>query len=351
MKKVIENLQNESNVLSFIDRIVYGSNYFISKNDESLLFLDNCVKILNASVGSNAVRVVEEKAIDMLEFYGYSIGDGLHNIICTLDKKDLPDLSEDSYNMLSFMNDAFNNKRMSRLDLDPSLFSYAKKLAKKDVMFDVDVDSPFFIGTKKNTPVYDQIKQAFYRGDNSIKFDINEVSVSTVRCYTSTLSKMSGNKFRCNIIEGFVTVQFKPITDIEDARMRISFILNSFKTKKESKAVLISLIDRFNDEDEVISDSDTEKIDARMAQYIKSSQSVGVPKTNDDLNTGYKLYGKYVSKDEYSAAEIWQRQGYASEYNMEHGIEGKEDKTPVVSDSINEYENENESFEDEDDDF
>lgn len=337
MKKIIENLQNESNVLSFIDRIEYGSNYFISKNDDSLFFLDNCVKILNASVGSNAVRVVEEKAIDMLEFYGYSIGDGLHNIICTLDKKNIPDLSEDSYNMLSFMNDAFNNKRISRLDLDPSLFSYAKKLAKKDVMFDVDLDSPFFIGTKKNTSIYDQIKQAFYRGDNSIKFDVNEVSISTVRCYTSTLSKMSGNKFRCNIIEGFVTVQFKPMTNIEDARMRIAFILKSFKTKKESKAVLVSLIEMFSDDNEVISDSDTEKIDDRMAQYIKSSQSVYVPKTNDDLNTGYKLYGKYVSKDEYAAATMWQRQGYASEYNMNNDIEGPDDMDPIVEDDDNDF--------------
>lgn len=319
MEKSIQKLENESDVINFIDRIDYGSIYFIAKNVDVISFIDNCMKVINASLGAQVVRYEPEQLVDMLQMYGMTFGDGLYKIISTRSKDQIPELSDDSYNIAKFLNDAFNNKRLVRLDIDQSLYPYAKRLAKKDVLFDVDSTGPFFWGVNKEKSVYDQIKQAFYNGEDSIKFDVKTVSVATVRCYTSTLSKMSGNKFRCNIIDGFVTVQFKPISDEQDAVNRIIPVLSIFKSNDEKFNFLMRIAAEFKDNDDIV------VFPPKTSTIETNNITANVPEIPAFIP---KLYGKEVSLDEYKNAENWQRIGFASKYNWENDIKGDIDMYP-----------------------
>lgn len=254
MENVIIELKNEQNVIDFVSNVDYGSTYFICKNKDILSFVDSSLKILNESIGSLSLRYEPERLTDMLEFYNCTVDIGLFKVISSLKKEMIPELSEDSFFMLKYMNDAFNNKRQVRLYLDESLYSYAKKISKKDLLFGHDQESAFFIGAKKELRVYDQIKESFYRGEDFVKFDLNLVSVSTIRCYTSTLSKMSGNKFRCNISEGSVIVYFKPMSELHDSENKIRSILKMFKNNDQKFNFLMSMAAEFKDNTPKIDD-------------------------------------------------------------------------------------------------
>ena len=316
MKKFIKKLETEADVINIIETIDYGSTYFICENEDIISYLEDCLRVINESLSAQVVRFEQEGLIDILNDYGRKYGDGLCKIISSRPKDKLPELSEDSYNIRKFLNDAFNNKRKVNFYLDPSLHNYAKRLAKKDVMFDVDDVSAFFWGVNKELSVYDQIKKAFYSGEDSIKFDVQTVSVATIRCYTSTLSKMSGNKFRCNIVEGFVIVYFKPISDVEDARNRIIPILKTLKSKEAIRLFLTGLILEFTY-------SETEK------EALSNTKEFPKPATiPEGVSIVRRLYGKPVSEEEYRSAANWQRAGYASEYNWENDIRGDVDMYP-----------------------
>jgi len=317
METFIKKLESESDVINIIETIDYGSTYFICENEEILSFVDNCLKVINESLSAQVVRFESEKLIDILEAHGRNYDDGLYKIISSRPKDKLPVLSDDSYNILKFLNDAFNNKRKVNFYLDPSLYDYAKRLSKKDVVFDTDDVSAFFWGINKELSIYDQIKKAFYSGEDSIKFDVNAVSVATVRCYTSTLSKMSGNKFRCNIIDGFVTVYFKPLNDFDDARNRILPIIGVFKTKEKKFEFLMSLAAEFNTSLLVNNNIVGHKKEI-ISPDVVSGENISIR----------KLYGKPVSEEEYKNAENWQRLGFASEYNWENDIKGDTDMYP-----------------------
>jgi len=102
MEKSIQKLENESDVINFIDRIDYGSIYFISKNSDVISFVDNCMKVINESLGAQVVRYEPEQLVDMLQMYGMTFGDGLYKIISTRSKDQIPELSDDSYNITVF---------------------------------------------------------------------------------------------------------------------------------------------------------------------------------------------------------------------------------------------------------
>jgi len=245
MKNYVLNLENERDVLNFVSIIDYGSNHFVCKDDEILNFVKNCATILNEAYGSVSFRIEKEELVDMLEFYEVKRNDGLYRFVSSIEKEFLPNLHDDSFYMVKYMNQAFNEKRRVRLSLDDSLFKYARKMAKNDVVFDTDEDSPFFMCAKRELSIYEQIKRSFYRGDDYIKFDSENISVATVRCYASTISKLSGKKFRCNIDEGYVTIYFKKISDSEDAEKRIIQILENLKTHEEICGILLTLNSRF----------------------------------------------------------------------------------------------------------
>jgi hypothetical protein len=290
------------------------------------------LKVINESLSAQVVRYEPEQLVDVLEMYGRKYDDGLFKIISTRTKDKLPNLSEDSYNMHKFLNDAFNNKRKVNFYLDPSLYSYAKRLAKKDLIFDVDDVSAFFWGVNKELSVYDKIKKAFYSGEDSIKFDVKTVSVATVRCYASTLSQMSGNKFRTKILNGFVTVFFKPLTDYECTKNAIIPMLSFLKTNQEKFDFLIYVAAEFKENN------------SNAVDQQNPLQNQILPK-QEPIFTGRKLYGKPVSEEEYRAAENWQRLGFASKYNWENDIKGDVDMYP--NDVRIGYEEEN----DDEDDF
>jgi len=297
---ITPDIQGDENVLSFINKIDYGSNYFISNDNETLIFIKDCCKIINASLDNQVVRIEEEKAIDELEFRGFKFGEGLHKIVCSVKKDDLLNLSDDSYMMFKYIKEAFNSESMVKLYLDDSLHSYAKKQAKKDLIFGLDNEIPFFIKAKKKLNVYEQIKQSFYNGEDYIKFDFKTTSVATVRCYASTISNMAGVKFRCSIVDGFITVYFKPISIEQDAENKIIPILkNAFKTNEKIKNFLDGLIANFQ------------------------------PNSNPIIEAGFEYNGKVYDHSEWAKQPIWIRQGYESEYNMENDIKGP-DATPKI---------------------
>lgn len=318
MKNNIKTLENESDVLSFLNKISYGTTYFVSKNNDAISFLDNCVDLINKSLDKKSLRIEDEKLIDELRFRGFNFGDGLKKVISGVQKEEIPVLSEDSYYIRKYMTQAFNEKRQVRFNLDKSLYNYAKKLAKNNLVFDVDDDGPFFLAHGKTMSIYDQIVQAFYKEEDSISFDVKKVSVSTIRCYASTISKMSGNKVKCNISNGLVTVQFKLLSEREELKNKIIPLLELFKSNNEKKSFLIELAAEFIE------------IDTSKAPLKNTSNTISrVPETiTEPTLFTYTLYGKQVSKEEYNNAERWQRLGFASQYNWENEIEGDVDMCP-----------------------
>lgn len=326
MSLFIEKLESDNDVLRLINIIDYGSTYFICENENVISFLDSCVKVINESLGVKTVRFERETLVDVLEMYEVKNGHGLFKIISSRSREQLPMLSDDSFNIHKFLNEAFNDKKKVYLSLDPSLYGYAKKLAKKDLIFDVDDDGPFFLGVNKELSVYEKIKNAFYSGKESIKFDAKTVSVATVRCYASTLSQMSGNKFRTRIVDGFVTVYFKPLSDKDEAKNKITAILNFLDTKQEKILFLTGLAYEIEAND-VIDDSKAKKSEAPKLER--------------------KLYGKVVSEEEYINAENWQRLGFASKYNWENDIKGDIDMFPFDdfgTNLPNDFDDDNDGF-------
>lgn len=340
MKNDIENLQNESDVISFIDKIKYGSTYFISKNNDVISFIDNCVAIINESLNKKALYLEEEKFIDELEFRNCRLGDGLYKIVSNVDKEAIPDLNIDSYYIDKKLNEAFNTKAKVRISLDQSLHKYAKKIAKNNVIFDVDENGPFFLGTVKLKSIYDQITEAFYSGNDYISFDVKKVSVATVRCYTSTISKMSGKKFRCNIDENFVVVRFKPMTDYEEVKSKIIPILKTFNTDLGIRNFLNELSKEYLEvkNDTVINENNSVNRESKNSENLE----------NIIKSVSRELYGKPVTEEEYLNAKNWQRLGFASEYNWENDIDGDIDMYPEDVRIDDNYED---KYEDEDNDF
>jgi len=298
----VKKIVTFSDVMAFAGSIDYGASYFICKDQEVSIFLKDAFKIINGSIGREVTRVVEEKSIEELEFRNMTLSDGLCKVICSVKNDVIPALNEDSFFLFRYMNQAFYTGEMVSFELHESLYKYAKKQAIKDIVFGVSDGSAYFVKSKNKKSIYESIKESFYNGEDNIKFDLKDTSVATVRCYASTISKFSGVKFRCNIVDSEIVVYFKPLSLMDEGKNKIITILkNNFNDNSQVQMLLNELLLMFPN---------------KLPDPIPATERI------------YTHNGKNFTAQEWMKQPIWVRQGYVSEYNMENEIKGLIDMTP-----------------------
>lgn len=290
----VTSLECMENVYEFVKNINQGTNYFIYSRPNLLNTLDEIIQIINESAGSKKLLLRAEKDVDMLKFAGYTVQDNLHVLICNDKPSSLPVLSEDSLLLKNFMSQAFNYKNLIRFDLDPSLYRYAKKLASNKLIFGVDSLGAFFNGAEKELSIYEQITKAYYAGEDTIEFNAMNTSIATIRCYTSTLSKMSGKKIKCAIKTGVITVFLKPLTKKDELKRKVQYILNELDDEKQGFDLLREMLNESN------------------IEYKEIAINNSIPVTS----SAYIVNGIPVSAEEWMKQPIWVRQGYATEEDM-----------------------------------
>lgn len=352
-------LITKENYKDIFNSLTYGYKVITYESEDVRIAFNKRIEIMNIITG---LFTVEEKQhiIDYIE-NGEIVSIKPANVYQVLYKnyrEPIMQIPEDNYRIEELAMISNTNKSITVIkDLHYNLVKYAKSIANKH---QVKFTGSGFNGTIKSLSVKRQIEDAYLSGKYDISFSSSDFNAQTIRNHASIYGSLIGKKIKVEFSKGLITVIFKSLDEINSLFFQI----------KDSYQRLLEI-------------SEPKEIDLFFNKLLNRNQeekteiNVKIDLINDALpmDSPYKLYGKSVTKSEYSAAEIWQRQGYASEYNMDHGIEGKEDKTPVVSDSINEYENdsineyendsndnynsdsnynsenENESFEDEDDDF
>lgn len=293
----VARLESKENVYEFMRNIKYGTNHFKCSEDNLISFLNDIKEIINESCGSKKLLLKYEKDADMLEFAGYTLDDNLCMIVCNEQSELLPSLSKDSLLIRYFLSKAFNSKSLVRFDLDPSLYRYAKKIASNKLIFGVDDEGAFFNGAEKELSVYDKMINAFRAGNDTIEFNSENTSIATIRCYTSTLSKMSGRKIKCAIKEGMITVYLKPITKKDELKRKVQYLLNEFDTEKEGFDLLREILHE-------------------STQLTVNTETIKIQGSLPVIASPYMLNGIPVSPQEWMQQPIWIRQGYATEKEM-----------------------------------
>jgi len=362
-----KTLITKDNYIDVINSLKYGLLTCHYDSAESKQLSNNMIDVINQYTGSSTIE--ERKAVIDTCINGEWVCDEVEGVYQLLYKRydmPVPILSKSNYNIESIVINCKLNESIVVIDgFELSLVPYYKMIAKRH---DIKFTGNGFNGKMKSLSIRKQIEDAFLSGKHSVSFNSENINPYSIRNGASTYGNIVGKKFRVELKKGLVVIHFKELSEYDK-------ITSSIRASYES----LCLIKGKKEVDDFI--NELISFDVKVPEktigesFVKTALEKVIPEQLVD--SPYKLYGKSVTKSEYSAAEIWQRQGYASEYNMEHGIEGKEDKTPVVSDSINQYENdsineyendsndnynsdsdynsenenENESFEDEDDDF
>jgi len=360
-------LITKENYKDIFNSLTYGYKVITYDSEDVRIAFNKRIEIMNIITG---FFTVEEKQhiIDHIE-NGEIVSIKPANVYQVLYKnyrEPIMQIPEDNYRIEELAIISNTNKSITVIkDLHYNLVKYAKSIANKH---QVKFTGSGFNGTIKSLSVKRQIEDAYLSGKYDISFSSSDFNAQTIRNHASIYGSLIGKKIKVEFSKGLITVIFKNLDEINSLFFQIKDSYQRLLEISEPKEINLFFNKLFNhnQEEKTIGES-----------FVKTALEKVIPEQLAD--SPYKLYGKSVTKSEYAAAEIWQRQGYASEYNMEHGIEGKEDKTPVVidsindsvneyeNDSINEYENdsndnynsdsdygsenENEYFEDEDDDF
>ena len=239
----VQTIKTKEDMILFISKLSYGQNFIHKPNDYLFKSIEERLFIMNKSRNSESFRLEEITDLVLLEFHGYSSENNIYSIISTVENENLPILSEDSYNIKSFAQKAFNNKEMVFFNLDQSLYDYVKKSDfGKKANFLIVNGKPCFNGLEKQLSVYKRIEHAYYSNEESIDFDAKNTSIATVRCYTSTLSNISGKKIKCSAKDGVITVFFKEENRHSMLKRKFRHLLNEFEEDSDAIDFLTELI-------------------------------------------------------------------------------------------------------------
>lgn len=230
-------------IKDFIENLEYGRNHLINAENALIKVVLDRISILNSSLGEEVFRLKEIKDQDLLSFYELTKGQKLYSVDSTLFEKKPPVLSEDSYNMNHFMGKSFTTKSKVLIDLDPSLYAYAKKLAiQRKMDFRIIEGNAYFICESKKIPISKQIEDAFYKDEDSISFDCRDYNAPTIRCYVSSLSISSGRSIKCRVKDGVITVFFKEDEPYFVSRRWFDEPLSKFNDPYDAIEMLKSII-------------------------------------------------------------------------------------------------------------
>lgn len=334
-------LITKENYKDIFNSLTYGYKVVTYDSEEVRIAFNQRIEIMNMITG---LFTVEEKqhVIDYIE-NGEIVSIKPANVYQVLYKnyrEPILQIPEDNYRIEELAMISNMNKSITVIkDLHYNLVRYAKSISNK---YNVKFTGSGFNGMIKALSVRKQIEEAYLAGKYNISFSSNDFNAQTIRNHASIYGSLIGKKIKVEFSKGLITVVFKSLDEVNSLFFQIKDSYQRLIEISEPKEIDLFFDKLFNRDHEEKTEI-TKKI-----ELINDALPIESP---------YKLYGKSVTKDEYVAAEIWQRQGYASEYNMENGIEGKEDKTPTkierMNDPMSDAENysENESFEDDNDDF
>lgn len=254
----VQTLDNRTDMIKFISNLNYGQNYIYKPKDFLFEDIQERVFIINKSLNSDSLRFEKVEDKILLEFNGYLLEHNIWSVISCIENKLIPVLSEDSYCIKKFAQKAFNDKEVIFFDLDKSLYSYARKLNfNNKVNFAILNGKACFNGLEKQLSVFKRIEHAYYSGEDTIDFDTKTTSISTVRCYASTLSNLSGKKIKCSSRDGLITVFFKEEDRHSQLKRKLGYLLNEFEEDADAIDFLLMMVAEIKEKNKPDNHSDT----------------------------------------------------------------------------------------------
>lgn len=210
MEKVI-NITKE-NVYEEINKLEYGSIFFRYDSDDIATIARRAFEVINLAYG-NALREVPgvETRTENGSWVEYPM-DGVFRISWAV-RGESPNLGNDDYSFEWIAEKAFNNKVFISLKINEKLHKQASRKANRlGIKFGHNPEGSYFDGRTKRKPIFRQIQDAYASGAESIEFDSNEISASSVRCYASQLGSLMDRKFSVSAQSGKIVVRFKEMT-------------------------------------------------------------------------------------------------------------------------------------------
>lgn len=214
MKNVIKLVYKDVDML--LPSLTYGSVFVEYADGKTRDWLLECLLVTNRYLG---LEVLEESQAK--DDFQQPI-EGVYRILHRERGLDIPELTDDDYNVRRYARKASESNSKITFNLDSKLFKLASQVATGNgVRFVIDNGFQYFSGEAKEMSISKQINKAYRNGLPSISFDTFDVSIPTIRCYTSNLSASYGKKFKCKVSGSKVTVWFKELSKKDQTEQEI----------------------------------------------------------------------------------------------------------------------------------
>jgi hypothetical protein len=214
MENVIKLGYNDVELL--LPTLTYGSVFVAYADGKTRDWLLECLTVTNRYLGLEVLE--ESQAKDDFQ----KPIEGVYRLLHRERGLAIPILTEDDYNVRLYARKAAENRSKVTFNLDSKLFKLASQVAVGNgVRFVTENGFQYFSGESKEMSISKQIDKAYRSGVPSISFDTFDVSIPTIRCYTSNLSTTYGKKFKCKVSGGKVTVWFKELSKKDQTEEKI----------------------------------------------------------------------------------------------------------------------------------
>lgn len=267
------NITHES-IYTFLQNVNYGTNFVTYCDTTCRRSFLECLKLINDIYGAGTIEEVP------YSFSDESAEETEYNILCRVKNPGFNRMTENDYFVELDLRNALREKSIVEVTLIDDVAKYASKIAKKaGIKFISYADGrQCFNGALASTSVSKQIQDAYSAGLESISFDVSQVNSATVRCYTSNLGKVFSKKFRCEVMNGKITVHFKEISRSADLYSKFSKLRDEYLEEIGSFEFMEQFKKMYN---ETISPITPDWSELPKAEFYE-------PDTEEDFNQEYR---------------------------------------------------------------
>lgn len=187
------------NVAKSLNLLTYGTTILSYDSEETRRqFLEGII-VLNEFYGKGSI---EEQMQDVG-------GNLIYSALCRIQLTQ--QLSDNDFSIKKVAKIALKTNSVINHAINEKLNKYASKLAKEmGLKYGFDVFGFYYDGRVKSKSLSNQITEAFNSGVDKMDFDLSSgINTNSIRCYVSNLSSISGQKIRCEIKHGKLTIYFK----------------------------------------------------------------------------------------------------------------------------------------------